>query len=845
MNVQLPVEQVIPDLIRSLQARNSVLCAPPGAGKTTRVPPALLKADFLGGKKIVMLEPRRLAARAAAYMMAELLNEKVGKTVGYQVRMERCISSETRIEVVTEGILTRRLQHDPELKDTGLVIFDEFHERNLQSDLGLALALDSQDGLREDLRILVMSATMDHLAVAAILGPNTAVIRSEGQCFDVAVRRLKNSLQGDIRKIIHHAAAAVMDELRNGQGDILVFMPGAGEIKMLEKLLYVNGGSELAVIAPLFGNLSLQEQDKAIKPSADGSRKVVIATSIAETSLTIPGISSVIDCGLTRVPVFDPGTGMTSLHTTRLSRASATQRCGRAGRLSDGRCLQLWTDAEQQRLTDYSKPEILTVDLAFLRLELAMWGVTDYAELKWLDQPPKALFAQAGKLLQSLGALDKQFHITAHGRKMAALGLHPRLAHMLLKAQENNMLPLACELAALLEEKDIFTPEAAKGNADIRDRIKTMRQTPNSKFVKSGLCRRIIRHRNILLAKFREPFREIAPDNCGLLLAFAYTDRIGMQRTDQHSTYLLSCGRGAHFPGPDSLDRENFIVAAALDGAGENAKIFLAAPFDSNWFEEFFADDLQKNEIITWNNNKQTVEAFSAVLFGALPLKKSPVKNFDADRTCKLLISKIASEGFNLLPWTRDSQELRARINFLNGNDQTNSWPDLSDAAMLATIEQWLGPFLYGMKSFRELQQLNMKAIIENTLNQAQKNLLERLVPARIKVPSGSSIRLDYASEPLPLLKVRLQEMFGCVETPRILDGRIALKIHLLSPAMRTVQVTSDLKSFWGGAYEYVKKEMKGRYPKHNWPDDPLTAAPDGRAKKNIKNSKTAQKYHI
>ena len=827
----LPVEAVFPELIRQLYIGNAVLCAPPGAGKTISTPLALLKAGIPGKRKIIMLEPRRIAAKAAATMMAQLLHEPLGQTVGYRIKHDSRVSAATRIEVVTEGILTRYLQSDPEAATVGLIIFDELHERSLQSDLGLALALDIQQAWRSDLRILAMSATMDGTAVAKLLGPNSTMISSKGRMFPVQTRYIRRSLKNHIPDIIKSAAGIIMTELETTTGSILVFLPGAGEIRRLEQLLINSGAPQYAKVAPLYGQLSDKLQQYAIAPPTQGERKVVIATSIAETSLTIHGITTVVDCGLSRISCFDPGSGMTALTTVKVSQAAAEQRRGRAGRLAPGVCLRLWTEAEQNRLTAYDKPEIIQAELARFRLELAGWGVRCAAELQWLDQPPEVAMTIAEQLLKLFGALNDDCTITAHGKLMLEIGLHPRIAQMLLKARKLNLLPLACELAALMTEQDIFIREIGNENFDLRDRIIALR-LPAHSGIRRNHYRRTIMLRDQLLRRFKLKFTPQNVDNAGLLLAFAYTDRIGQLRDNSPGSYRLYNGRGAQFSRSNNLEKSPFIVAATLDGAGRNAKIFMAAPLTATDIFNHFADDIKCADEIIWNSEKQAVEAHRLTQFGALILKKNKITP-SGQTIANVLLDGIRSLGLDSLPWTQSTRDLQARVEFIHHYQPDKNWPDISEQALLATIDQWLLPFIDGYFSIAALKRLDLIAILKSMLPYPLINDLARLAPTHFTVPSGSRIKLDYQTEIYqPGLKVRMQEMFGATVNPTICNGQVTIKLHLLSPAMRTLQITSDLKSFWQGAYEHVKKEMKGRYPKHFWPDDPQQAPPTRKTKK-------------
>lgn len=834
MMMKLPIEQVLPRLEAALCTRNNaVLVAEPGAGKTTRVPLALMNQAWLRNRRILMLEPRRLAARAAAGYMARLLGEHVGQTVGYRVRRDTKIGPDTRIEVLTEGVLTRLLQEDPGLDDVGAVIFDEFHERNLQADLGLALCLQSQSILRPDLRLLVMSATLDESPVAALLG-GAPVVKSAGRAYPVETfytsRPSGERIEPAVVRIIVQALAA-------HEGDILVFLPGAGEIRRVRDSL-AQCIHDPITLAPLYGNLPLEEQDKAVLPGKPGQRKIVLATSIAETSLTVEGIRIVIDSGLARVPRFSPRTGMTRLETVPVSRASADQRRGRAGRLGPGICYRLWTAREERCLAPHAVPEILEADLAPLALELAAWGAKDPHELGWLDVPPAAAFAQACELLGQLGALDGAGKMTAHGRRMAAAGIHPRLAHMILTAIPMKLGGLACELAALLSERDLLRSGASgPPEADLRLRVDLLRRSRTSREHSAAnprydadytLCRRVAAEADLLKRQFHiVPQEYAAADACGLLLAFAYPDRIAQLRQNGH--FLLRNGRGATLAANQLLAEEACLVAAELDDRGTESRIYLAAPIDRAELERYFAGQMIASTAIFWDRKAQAVRGRTCRKLGALVLEDSLLADMDKEQCLAALVAGIKTEGLGILPWTKAAVSLRRRMAFMHKEEA--GWPDVSDEGLEEQLEKWLGPFLYGMKSRDDLQQLDLTEIFALLLTWEQRRTLDEQAPAHILLPSGRRVPVDYSDPSAPVLAVRLQEMFGLAETPRIARGRVALTLHLLSPARRPVQVTKDLASFWRSAYFEVKRDLAGRYPKHYWPDDPMTALPTHRAK--------------
>lgn len=824
----LPIEPVLPALRDALRAGTSaVLQAAPGAGKTTLVPLALLDEPWLAGRKVVMLEPRRLAARAAAHRMAQLLGERVGDTVGYRIRMETRVGPATRVEVVTEGVLTRMLQGDPALEAAGIVIFDEFHERSLHADLGLALTLQSRAVLRDDLRVLVMSATLDGARIAALLG-DAPVIASEGRAYPVATRFLPRRGEGWIEPRV---ARAVRDALHAEEGDVLVFLPGAGEIRRVQETLSADGVPPGVRVLPLFGTLSQEEQDEAIRPSPPGRRKVVLATSIAETSLTIEGVRVVVDSGLIRVPRFSPRTGMTRLETVTVSRASADQRRGRAGRLGPGVCHRLWTEAEDAALQPHRPPEILEADLAPLALELAAWGVADPGELQWLDPPPGAAYAQARELLAELGALDAGGAITPHGRAMSALPLHPRLAHMLLRAKEFRLGATACDLAALMGERDILRGEGRAPDADVRLRLAALRRERGAPgyTVDRAALQRVQAEARDLRRQLSVPPGDADDEAAGVLLALAYPDRIAQRRPGAGARYLLRNGRGAAFADAQSLSTETYLVVAELDDAGREGRIAIAAAVMLEEIERHFAEQIVAEDVVAWDAAAEAVRARRTRRLGALVLRDAPLTEPDPARVAAALLEAVRQEGIASLGWSKASAQLRERIAFLHLHDP--SFPDVSDDALEAGLAEWLGPQLQGMRKLEEVRRIDPGAALEAMLAWPQRRALDEQAPAHVQVPSGSRIPVDYADARAPVLAVRLQEVFGWTETPRVAGGRVPLTLHLLSPAHRPVQVTRDLASFWRSGYFEVRKDLRGRYPKHVWPDDPLSAQATARAK--------------
>ncbi len=836
--IDLPIAPILDKLQKTLAAKTRVvLQAPPGAGKTTGIPLFLQEAAWLNGLKIVILAPRRLAARAAAMRMSDLLGEKVGQTVGYRVRMDSRVSPTTRIEVVTEGVLTRMLQNDPSLEGVGLVIFDEFHERSLDADLCLALCLDIQGVLNMDLRLLIMSATMDTEPIAALLD-NAPVLNSAGREFPVETRYVgRHTPVESIEALCEAVLAATRDE----EGSILVFLPGASEIHQAAKRLEKSRLGPQWIIAPLFGNLAHNAQNQAIAPPPAGQRKIVLSTSIAETSLTIESIRVVVDSGLQRRPRFEQRSGMTRLVTVPVSQAAADQRRGRAGRMGPGVCLRLWSREMHPTLVPAHRPEILEADLTGLVLELAFWGVDDPARLKWLDPPPRDTIDSAHSLLKSLGALDTDSGITEHGRQMAAMPMHPRLAHMLVAAHRLGHGRTACDLAALLGERDVVRFYPGRQDADIRTRLDLVQASRNNRSlsiqdadVDHTALRRVVRTADQLRHRIGCKSRDDSSVSIGRLLAWAYPDRIARRRPGKRGKFLLANGRGAYLDPTEPLAAEDFIVAAELDGKRREARIFKAAAYSMDILTEQFADQLRWKDAVDWDSDRLAVTAHREQLLGALTLRSERIAAPESQLVLQALLKGIRKQGLGCLPWTKHLRRWQERICFLRRVAQDKQrWPDVTNEGLESQLMQWLAPFLNGMTRLRDLNRVDLKTALYRLLSYRQHHQLDNMAPTHLTVPSGSRIPIDY-SDDVPVLAVRLQEMFGLAKTPSVAGGRQPLLIHLLSPAGRPVQITQDLAGFWQSGYHEVKKEMKGRYPKHYWPEDPLQAQPTARVKPKV-----------
>jgi ATP-dependent helicase HrpB len=825
----LPIASVLAEIRNALQdAGAAVVHAPPGAGKTTIVPPALLDQPWLGTSRIVMLEPRRLAARAAAQRMAWLRNEGVGETIGYRTRVDTRISRSTRIEVVTEGVLTRMIQSDPTLDGCGLVIFDEFHERSLQGDTGLALTLQTRRLVRPDLRILVMSATLDGTAVARLLD-DAPIVTSLGRQFDVETHyRAGAASTRHSRFDAAMVASTIRTALSETEGDVLVFLPGAPEIHRVDRSIEGSLPDRVDV-ASLHGSLQPGEQDRAIAPAPAGRRKIVLATSIAETSLTIEGVRVVIDSGLARRSRFSPRTGMARLETLRVSRAAADQRRGRAGRTAPGVCYRLWSEDENASLQAFAPPEILEGDLAPLALDLAGAGVSDPADLPWLDTPPTATWSQARELLILLEALDAEGRITPHGQAMMRLGMHPRLAHMVIRAAKDRLGMLACRLAAVLGERDPLRSSADILGTDLRVRIDAIRKPDDFPMADRNALRRISQQARRFHDQVKSIDEELDSPPIGRVLALAFPDRVAQRRPGPLPRFLLRNGTGASLPEGDALGQEPFLVIAESDGRAPEARAWLAAPLTLDDIEEDFGNQVVEGENAQWDDERG-VRAFRERRLGALVLSRTSVRDPDPGLIAIAVADAIRRRGIDILPWTDGARRLRERLAFLHAHDP--AWPDASDAALMISLLDGLQDALGRVGSGRELASLDVTAALFGLLDWDQRRRLDQLAPTHFEAPTGSRVPVDYGDPMAPAVSIRLQEMFGTRETPTVFAGRVALTLQLLSPAQRPVQVTRDLAGFWRSSYFDVRKDLRARYPKHSWPDDPITAPPTRRAKR-------------
>lgn len=843
-NIHLPVTDILEELKSTLVDRHeAILQAPPGAGKTSLVPLALVGESWLGDKKILMLEPRRIATRAAAHRMADLIQEPVGQTVGYRMRLDTKVSRHTKIEVITEGILTRMLQEDPSLVDVGLVIFDEFHERSLDADLALALCLKGRSLFREDdpLKVLIMSATLDSQKLEELTG--APVIESEGKKYQVDIIYGKASPPKD--PISDKTVAATLNALTdNPNSSILVFLPGQGEIRRVEDSLVLELHSRKisdVQLRTLYGNLSLEAQQAAIAPVQNaGERKIVLATNIAETSLTIEGVDVVIDTGLAREPVFDPTSGMTRLHTRKISQASSTQRMGRAGRLRPGKCYRLWSKSQQDQMAPHATPEILNADLTPLALQLLQWGIDDPKELAWLDPPGSGPWQQAVSLLMKLGALVKSDHglrLSDHGTQMAKLAAHPRLAHMLLCGKSIGQGGKASLLASILSDRDPF----GRDTPDMNERLDILLGKAKCPNQHRGWYRRSHQlaeqfSEQIDGLKIESPAQLLQSDQVtGYLIACAYPDRIARRR--HAGGFQLANGRGVSIAGNHALGKSKWLAVAEAGGMAKSTSdmIHSAATLDEALFESILADQVVENTIVEWNGKTKRFVAEQRQQVGALVLSTSKLEKVPAEAKIEALIKHIQTSGLEVLPFTPGLRQWQARVELVRITTGNKDWPEVSDEQLLASMDDWLAPYLEPINLLSHFKKLDLKSILSALLTWEQNQQLNVLAPQRFQLPSGSSYTLDYTTTP-PVLAVKLQEMFGCVDTPAVVSGQVPLTVHLLSPAGRPLQVTQDLAGFWATSYHDVRKEMMGRYPKHPWPEDPQNAAPTKRTKPRGKN---------
>lgn len=822
--MDLPVIEVIPLLREKLLTnRIVILQAPPGAGKSTVLPLHLLNEPWLASRKTVMMEPRRLAAKTVAQRLAQELGEPIGDTIGYRIRFESKTGAKTRLEVVTEGILTRKIQSDSSLEDVGLLIFDEFHERSLQADLALALSLQIQRLLREDLRILIMSATLDAEHLSKLL--NAPVVTASGRQYPVTINYV--AAESD-KPVPMSVSVAIRKALRDESGDVLVFLPGSGEIRQTMKLLEEDVLS--AVVVPLFGDLPFQEQQEAIMPRKDGKRKVVLATSIAETSLTIEGIRVVIDSGWSRLPRFDPSSGLTRLETVRVTRDAADQRAGRAGRLAAGVCHRLWTESTNRHLTAQRKPEILDADLAPVVLELRQWGVTDAASLPWITPPPPGAVSQAADVLEALEAIDAK-GITPRGKEMVKLPTHPRIAHMLtLPGMTTSVKALAADVAAVLEERD---PLDRGAGADLGLRVEALRRWRSGE--KTSADRQGLMRIDRLSSQWRK-FLDVEADNTapdgfviGRLITAAYPERIARQQSRQSDLYTLMNGLVIKLPPHDPLVHQPWICAAHVDSGKGQGKIFLASPVH----EDDLAPLAHEQSVVSWDSSGGRVTGSMEKRIGSLLLSSKPIPIISDEEASRVICHEVAESELRLLDWGEEEVGMQDRLMSVKSWRPDEAWPDVSTKALINDVERWLSPYLAGVRKVVEIKKLDKAGILLGMLPWDLQQKLDHLAPQRIEVPTGSMIRLSYLPDGSPpVLEVRLQEMFGLLDTPAVNEGRMKVVLHLLSPGYKPVQVTRDLKSFWQSTYFEVRNELKRRYPKHAWPEDPLSATPVRGAKR-------------
>ena len=813
----LPVCAILPALADALKGSSTcVLSAPPGAGKTTVVPLFLLGQDWRGDERVILLEPRRLAARAAAHRMASLLGEAVGETVGYRMRLDSRISAKTRIEVVTEGVFARMILEDPELSGIAAVLFDEFHERSLDADFGLALALDAQRALREDLRLLVMSATLDVERVAALLG-DAPIIESRGRSFPVEIRYQERSSTDRVEDAV---TKAIVDAHRNEEGSILAFLPGQAEITRTVERLEDRFGEE-TMITPLYGNLSQKEQDAAIKPAPAGRRKIVLATSIAETSITIDGVRIVIDSGLQRLPAFEASTGITRLETVRVSRASADQRAGRAGRTEPGMAIRLWHAGQTAALPAFTPPQILASDLSSLALDMAHWGVTDPAQLSFLDQPPEATWQEAQVLLRQLGAIDRNGGLTPRGKQIRALALPPRLAAMAVTAAAEGHAEEACLLAVLLTEQGL-----GGSSIDLEDRLRRFRTERGDRAEASrGLARQMARR---MARDLRPATREDAPIQPGILLMWAFPDRIALQRGGR-GRFVMANGRGAELPETERLAGASMLVIADLTGRAGGQRILAAAEISRADVEAFMPDAVSREDQTTFDRQSRQVRARRVTRLGAILFDETPLPRPRGEAAARALADGVRQLGLSSLPFSKETAQLRDRIGFLF-RTLGEPWPDMSDEALLTRLDDWFVPYQHETRGIDDVTSSSLSEGLLALVPHAVSRDLGRLAPTHFEAPTGQRHPIRYDGEE-PVLAIRVQELFGLKTHPSIGGGRLPLLLELVSPGQRPIQTTRDLPGFWAGSWKDVRADMRGRYPRHPWPEDPANAAPTTRAK--------------
>jgi len=839
----LPINEILDDLKKSLQSNSTVILqAPPGAGKSTMVPISLLKENWLNDKIIIMLEPRRVASRMVATQMAKILGEEVGQTVGYQVKMDSCFSKQTKVLVVTEAILVRKLQNDQTLDDVVMVIFDEFHERSIHTDLSLALSLQVQELLRDDLKVLIMSATLNSQKLSNLVG-DTPIITSKGKMYEVEDIYLSAKIkQPDFKTLNTILLNTILQALKDNDGDILVFLPGIKEIQNIQKSLNQASIDKSILILPLYSTLCKKEQDKAI--SKNTQRKIILSTNIAQTSLTIEGVTVVIDTGLEKQSRYNYANAMDHLELTFISKDSATQRAGRAGRLSNGRCYKLWH--QSKILQPSTKPEILRADLSSLLLDLALWGVEEFEELLWLDIPSPNIIKDSQEVLKELEMIDTNFKITSFGKDAISLGLHPRFAYMILKANDLGFAYEACLLAALLGEKDILT--GIFRDTDILTRFTPVFENDlNNSYINRYRAKEVLTQADFFykkltsIKKYKTKSKNIKlnQDMLSVLLLFAYPDRLAKRRSQNDARYILSNAKGAELNSEDSLFNQEYLVVAKLYAKDKDSFINLALPISLDLIEKYFSAFIKTKETITYNKEQNKFDIRQSSYFLQLQLHSQAIQSSkDIDFT-KLIIDLLKNEGLELLTWSKKAFDLKNRVNFLNHHQ---NFVDFSDENLLDTLEAWLEPFLAKVTTIKALQSLDVYTMLSTLLSWEEKQLLDTNAPNSIKVPSGSNIHIDYSDVEKPSIKVKIQEVFGLYESPRVLNNTLALQIHLLTPAMTPMQITYDLKSFWENSYSEVRKEVRGKYKRHYWPEDPFEAIATNKTKKHLMRSLSDKK---